>query len=338
MHGLPSRTRCGFAPHRVVPRAAVAALAAALGVSPSAAPVKHAVAHRGASAYAPEHTRQAYQLAIAQGADYVEQDLGVTRDGVLVCLHDPTLERTTNVEEVFPDRARLSGNARRWMVADFTWDELQRLDAGSWFDGKYAGARIPSWQQAVELVRGRAGSYPELKDPDIYRAHGFDVAALLVESLRRNGLDRAGADPKTPVVVQSFDAGTLRALQRALPTVPRVFLIAAGNGAWLTSDRLREIASFATGIGPAKSLIDRRPEVVALAHDAGLTVTPYTFAARSPGRFEDVRAEMRYFLYDLGVDALFTDNPDLFPRQQRNSEFGVRNSESVPNSEFRVRK
>jgi glycerophosphoryl diester phosphodiesterase len=303
VHGLP-----------LPPLAATGVALFVLSALP-APPSKQLVAHRGASAYAPEHTREAYELAIAQAADYVEQDLGVTKDGVLVCLHDPTLERTTNVEEVYPDRARVIGNTRKWMLVDFTWHELQRLDAGSWFAGKYAGTRILSWQQAIELVRGRAGLYPELKDPDIYRAHGFDVAALFAASLRRNELDRVGADPKTPVIAQSFDPDTLRAVQKALPSLPRVRLLAGSDSAVLSANGLREVATYATGIGPAKSLIDRRPDLVALAHDAGLTVTPYTFAARSPGRFDVVQAEMRYFLYDLGADALFTDNPDLFPRQ-----------------------
>ena len=90
---------------------------------------KQVVAHRGASAYAPEHTLAAYSLAIDQGADFVEQDLAVTKDGVLVCIHDLTLERTTNVEAVFPDRSvedTLGGNAtRRWLVNDFTLAEIR---------------------------------------------------------------------------------------------------------------------------------------------------------------------------------------------------------------------
>ena len=94
------------------------------------------VAHRGASAYAPEHTLAAYRLALEQRADYVEQDLALTRDGVLVCLHDPTLERTTNVEAVFPDRARVVNGAKRWFAVDFTLDEIKQLDAGSWFNAR----------------------------------------------------------------------------------------------------------------------------------------------------------------------------------------------------------
>src|SRR5918993_53719 len=99
---------------------------------------KLSVAHRGASAYAPEHTLAAYRLAIEQGADFVEQDLAVTKDGVLICLHDASLERTTDVEELFPDRAismSIEGQTRRAGVAnDFTPAEIKTLDAGSWFD------------------------------------------------------------------------------------------------------------------------------------------------------------------------------------------------------------
>ena len=122
------------------------------------------IAHRGASAYAPEHTLEAYRLALEQGADYVEQDLAVTKDGALVCIHDLTLERTTNVEEVFPDRAVTEGGStavRHWRVHDFTLAEIKRLDAGSWFDKKFTGARIPTFQEAVDLLKGKAGLYPE---------------------------------------------------------------------------------------------------------------------------------------------------------------------------------
>ena len=128
----------------------------------SPAAKKQLVAHRGASAYAPEHTLDAYRLALEQGADYVEQDLAVTRDGVLVCIHDLTLERTTDVEEVLPDRSAADGDGavRRWRVHDFTLAEIKRLDAGSWFDKKFAGARIPTFQEAVDLIKGKAGLYP----------------------------------------------------------------------------------------------------------------------------------------------------------------------------------
>src|SRR5262245_11196482 len=150
---------------------------------------KTLIAHRGASAYAPEHTLESYSLAMEQGADYVEQDLQITKDGILVCLHDLTLERTTNVKEVYPGRFVQEGSERHWYVSDFTLAEIKRLDAGSWFDRKYKDARIPSWQEAIDLVRGHGGLYPETKAPEVYGSRGFDMERLVVESLRQNGLD-----------------------------------------------------------------------------------------------------------------------------------------------------
>jgi TonB-dependent receptor len=100
------------------------------------------IAHRGASAYAPEHTLPAYQLALDQGADFVEPDLQITKDGVLVCLHDLTLERTTNVAKVFPDPAKMVRGKMTWPVSDFTLEEIRTLDAGSWKEEKYKGTKV----------------------------------------------------------------------------------------------------------------------------------------------------------------------------------------------------
>jgi len=278
-------------------------------------PRKLLVAHRGASAYAPEHTMAAYRLALEQGADFVEQDLGVTRDGVLICLHDPTLERTTDAEQVFPDRFKQVDGVRRWFAADFTLDEIKRLDAGVWFAPKYAGERVPTFQEAIDLVRGKAGLFPELKAPDVYRDRGMDMEPLVVAALRRNGLDRKGADPRTPLILQSFDQAALQGLARDLPTLDRTFLLdPRGAARWITDPGLKEIAAFATGLGPSKLLIDQDPTLVPRAHAAGLTVIPYTFRSSSAGRFPSVRAEMTHFLAVVGVDGLFTDNPDEFPR------------------------
>ena len=112
-------------------------------------------AHRGASGYAPEHTFAAYDLAIAQKADFVEPDLAVSKDGVLVCLHDDTLERTTNVEDIYPDRfsAEIKGRngEKQWVANDFTVAEMKRLDAGSWFDAKFAGAQIPTFDEMLAI-------------------------------------------------------------------------------------------------------------------------------------------------------------------------------------------
>jgi glycerophosphoryl diester phosphodiesterase len=290
-------------------------LGAELGNGQAPLSGKVLVAHRGASAYAPEHTPSAYRLALDQGADFVEQDLAVTKDGILICLHDESLERTTDVEEKFPDRGTVepSTGRRQWLAADFTLDEIKSLDAGSWFDGRFAGERIPTWEEAAALVGESAGLYPELKTPALYRTRGVDPARLFAESLKRTPLvsRRPGR-----LIVQSFDSATLQDLSRLLPAVPRTFLIEASDGArWLSAEGLASISTFATGIGPSKHLLDARPDIVEIAHRAGLTVTPYTFSSRSPSpRFPDVREEMRFFLFTIGVDAVFTDNPDSFPR------------------------
>jgi glycerophosphoryl diester phosphodiesterase len=277
------------------------------------------VAHRGASSYAPEHTLAAYRLALSQGADYVEQDLQISKDGVLVCLHDLTLERTTDVEEVFPDRARTeSDGRRRWYVSDFMLEELKRLDAGAWFDEKFRGERIPTFQEALDVVRGRAGIYPETKGPEVYGSRGFNMERLVLEFLKKNKLDRPGADPRTPVIIQSFSADSLKRMAFELKTkLPLVFLINSDpGGKWLAAAGLKDIKTFASGIGPAKNLIENDPDVVKRAHAAGLTVTPYTFRSGATGKYRDVRQEMHQFLYTYGVDALFTDNPDQFPRER----------------------
>lgn len=276
------------------------------------------VAHRGASAYAPEHTLEAYRLALEQGADYIEPDLQLTRDGVLICLHDPTLERTTNVSEVFPDRHRLPAKngqpVKQWFASDFTLEEIRRLDAGAWFGERFRGARIPTFEEVIQEVRGKAGLFPELKNVDWYRDQGFDLERRFVETLRKYELDRRGADRRTPVMVQSFSAGSLRRLASEFELdLPLIQLI--GGDTRLSSETLREIRTFASGIGPAKDLLLQNPAVVTWAHNLGLLVIPYTFrtSALAPG-FATVREEMSYFLYGLGVDGLFTDHPDQFPR------------------------
>jgi glycerophosphoryl diester phosphodiesterase len=276
------------------------------------------VAHRGASAYAPEHTIEAYALAMKQGADYVEQDLAVTRDGVLVCIHDLSLERTTNVEEVFPDRFTEGKNAsgtpiKLWLVGDFTLAELKQLDAGSWFDKKFAGARIPTFQEAIDLVKGKAGLYPELKDPAFYRQRGVSPEKILAAMLQKNGLIKVAS---TPVIIQSFDATTIKNLAKELPDVPRVYLVDPTAAAAVDSaEKLREVATWATGLAPNKMIIEAKPEIVKWAQAAGLTVTPFTFRSSNTGKYPNVKAEMEKFLYEYGVDALFTDNPDQFPRR-----------------------
>lgn len=276
------------------------------------------VAHRGASAYAPEHTLAAYRLALAQGADYVEQDLAVTKDGVLICIHDPTLERTTNVEEVFPSRAAEitweGKTVKGWFVNDFTLDEIRQLDAGSWFDPKFAGERVPTFDEAVALIKGKAGVFPELKTPEVYEGRNVDFEGLVAAALDRHGLRGPTADPKTPVILQTFNESTAKRLAARTIGVPVVLLLSRGEG-WGSVAKVREWKPYVQGLGPAKAILESNPDLVKWAHAEGMTVVPYTFRASNTGRHPSVQAEMEHFLYTLGVDGVFTDNPDRFPRR-----------------------
>ena len=157
---------------------------------------KQLIAHRGASGYAPEHTAAAYRLAMEQHAEFVEPDLAVTKDGVLICLHDDALKRTTNAAEVFPQR-------EPWLANDFTLEEIKRLDAGSWFKPAFAAQRIQTFQEAIDLVRGKAGLYPELKSPELYRSRHVDQVKLFVDVIRKNGLDKPESLKTTPVISRS---------------------------------------------------------------------------------------------------------------------------------------
>lgn len=279
------------------------------------------VAHRGASAYAPEHTRAAYELAIDMGADYIEPDLQITKDSVLIALHDESLERTTDVAQVFPDRFREEmtrvGLAKRWYAVDFTLDEIKQLDAGSWFDAKFAGERVPTFAEVIEIARGRAGIFPETKAPEVYGDQGYDMERLVVAELKEFGLDVPNGMRGTPVLLQSFSPESLRILRQDLGVdLPSYFLVGGSYDArrWFTPEGFTEIGEFATGISPSKDLVMAFPGIVPEAHAAGLSVIPYTFGGQDTAEFENYANETRYFLFNVGVDGLFTNNPDLFPR------------------------
>ena len=275
------------------------------------------IAHRGASAYAPENTVPAFQLAADQGATFVEFDLQLTKDRQIVCLHDNSLERTTDVEEIYPDRYRRgtgTETARRWMLEDFTLAEIKRLDAGAWFDAKFRGTRIPTFAETIDTLRGRSGLFIELKTPERYQG----IEQLILKELEAKGLARPGADPNTPVLLQSFNAPSLQILAGTLATkLPIHFLLSARDAApWMTPEGLVKIKAFATGISPEKSIVSDYRDAMARATAIGLFITPYTFRSSAVTGFADVRAEMAYYLA-LGIDGVITDNPDRVPEDLR---------------------
>jgi glycerophosphoryl diester phosphodiesterase len=183
-------------------------------------------------------------------------------------------------------------------------------------DAKFAGANVVTFQQMIDEVKGKAGLFPETKAPEVYGKLGLNMEKLLMEILVRNKLDQPGAHPKTPVVIQSFSADSLKILRKEYGCkLPLVFLVSGKSAeAHVTPQGLKEVKEFADGIGPSKETILEHPELVKDAHALGLSVTSWTFQARRTGNLDNVRKEMTHFLRDLKVDALFTNNPDQFPR------------------------
>ncbi|HWF84716.1 MAG TPA: glycerophosphodiester phosphodiesterase family protein [Vicinamibacterales bacterium] len=272
------------------------------------------IAHRGASAYAPENTLASYELALGQGADCVELDLHPTSDGVLVCIHDASLERTTNVRDAFPTRGRTIQEPRvgyHWFVHDFTLAEIKTLDCGSWFHPRFEGSRIQTFEEVLGWATGRTAILAELKHPEMYEPLDVDLLSLFDAEIRRHNL--SGSRASDPLVtVQSFHEPTVRRAGALYAgRLPVVFLRQQAEAVQCADDeRLAEIATFATGIGPEKMSLEDRPEFVERAHAAGLRVTPWTFNEGCPGGFDSVRAQMNHYLHRLNVDAVITDNPD----------------------------
>jgi glycerophosphoryl diester phosphodiesterase len=274
------------------------------------------IGHRGACGYLPEHTLESYALAHGQGADYIEPDLVRTRDGAFICLHDIYLELTTDVATVFPGRARADG---RYYAADFTLEEVRSLRVHERLDRRFPQGvsrfAVPTFEEMIELVEGlnrttgrRAGVYPELKHPAFHRAEGLPMEEAFLAIVRRYHL---GEPDAPPIFVQCFEPEPLRELRRLGSSLPQIFLLDEDASALSTDAGLDEIAAYANGIGPSKSLIARDPGLVARAHQRGLTVHPWTFRVDDLGdgysSFED---ELAAYYGKFGVDGVFTDFPD----------------------------
>ncbi len=301
------------------------------------------IAHRGASGYLPEHTLAAKTLAYAMGADFLEQDVVATRDDQLVVLHDIHLDRTTNVAEVFPDRARSDG---RYYVRDFDMDELRGLRVWERFEAdgqpvyperyppRSGSFRIHTLREELEFVarlnedaERQVGIYPEIKKPAWHKREGIDITPVMLELLAEFGY-RSKNDP---ICLQCFDADEVVRIRRELGCeLPLVQLIA--DNSWeeaetdydeLRSDvGLERLAEFVDGIGPWFSQLyedsengPRSTGLVETAHKNGLVVHPYTFRADSlPDGFADFDELLEFAIGELGIDGLFTDFPDLARR------------------------
>lgn len=339
---------------------AVATPALAQGKPLSRTPI--VIAHRGASGYLPEHTLAAYSVAILQGADFVEPDLVMTRDGHLVARHDNQIDLTTDVAShpEFADRKTtktVDGNSvTGWFSEDFTLAELGTLRAVERIPGIRPGNTrfdrqfgIPTLQQIIDLVKaheqavGRPiGIYPELKHPSYFEGIGLAMEAPVVRILHRNGYQAQ----RQKIFIQSFEIRALQKLRR-MTRIPLVQLLsdkgrpydvvaAAGTLTYeqmATAQGLRDIARYADGVGPEKSLLitpDARGNIdpahatplVTDAHAAGLLVHAYTFRAENfflprnyksslvPNARGDLEGELAAYLA-IGLDGFFTDQADI---------------------------
>ncbi|RMF73995.1 MAG: glycerophosphodiester phosphodiesterase, partial [Alphaproteobacteria bacterium] len=287
------------------------------------------IAHRGASGHRPEHTLAAYRLAIEMGADFIEPDLVITRDGILVARHDIYLSDTTDVADhpEFADRRRRVGEREDWYVSDFTYDELRRLRTRQAFadrDHSYDGREpIPRLEEILALLQaaereGRVvGMYPEIKQRPFFLAEGLDPVPVFVETLKRAGF----TDPAR-LYLQAFEPETLQALGERM-TAPLVQLVdalpvAGEPGRFRPSVALDEAAAYARAVGPSLRLLFSSTGAdagyVRHAHELGLAVHPWTLRDdRLPPTAPGVEAFYEA-VFALGVDGVFTDFPDTARR------------------------
>lgn len=283
--------------------------------------------HRGAAGERPEHTLTGYRLAVAEGADFIEPDLVMTKDGVLIDRHENEIGATTDVaaHREFADRKTTKTIDGRkvtgWFSEDFTLAEIKTLrarerlpelrKANTAYDGK---DQVLTFQEVIDIARTEGakahrtvGVYAELKHPTYFAANGRPMEAAVVAVLKANGL----ASRSAPVILQCFEPGALQKLRKM--TDARSILLVDHRGApadfaaagdartyadLITPEGLRQIRTFVDGIGPDKGLIVPRDgagrslaptRLVADAHAAGLFVHPFTF--RSENRF--LPAELR---------------------------------------------
>ena len=310
----------------------IAVLIAATSASAQRPSDKHPliIGHRGASGYLPDHTVEAYELAVAQGADYIEPDFVASKDGYLFARHENELSLSTNVAEVFPDKKTkrtIEGKVvEGWFSEDLTHDEMKKLRARQPFkfrdqshNDKYV---IPTLAEVLALRASLSrqhkrsiGVIPELKHPDYYRAMNFPVEGWMVQIMEAWALDRAGS----PLIVQAFDASSVEKMNNMMPNIPAIQLLTDADD--ISDAALAKIKTYADGIGPPKNLIvptkgdaaGKPTNLIQRAHKIGLKVYPYTFRPEKqflPASYAGDPAKEYCLFATLGADGLFTDTPD----------------------------
>ncbi len=303
------------------------------------------IAHRGASGYLPEHTLAAKVFAHALGADFLEQDLVLTKDDVPVVLHDIYLDTVTDVAKRFPDRKRADG---RYYALDLTLAELKQLRVAERFNAKTgapvyaqrypsgtspAEFRISTLEEELQLIAGLnrstgrdVGIYPEIKQPKWHRAQGHDISRIVVPILLRHGY----ATKTDACFLQCFELAEVKRLRQEIGWRGRLIMLieakAKGEDGTdfaqlCTAGGLRELAKVADGIGPAIGRIVSWPaagaapkftDLVALAHAEKLAVHPYTIRRDDlPKNCPSVEALHTALFRDAKIDGVFTDFTDI---------------------------
>jgi glycerophosphoryl diester phosphodiesterase len=298
------------------------------------------IAHRGASGYLPEHTLPAVAMAHAQGADFIEQDIVMSKDNEPIVIHDLILDNVTNVAEVFPDRKRDDGH---YYVADFTLPELRTLQVHERMDAKLGRPAFPrrfptddglfslaTLAEHIELIQGlnrstgkNVGLLVELKEPSRALAEGRDMGRVVLETLAKYGYE----DRDDKAIIQSFDAVEMRRLRKELHTELRIVQLMNEETLKLPSNASREqmsaalsgVAEYADGVGPSlemllsRSRIPGNPqlaELVQLAHAEKLFVYCYTFRTETvPQQFANFDELVEAF-EAAEIDGFITDFPD----------------------------
>lgn len=273
-------------------------LAPQAGAVPLEAPLDKALvlAHRGASYDAPEHTFPAYDRAVQADTDFLECDLQMTKDGVLVCIHDTTVDRTTGAQHT-------------GRVDSYTLAQLRAMDFGSWFNTtnptrakpEFAKARVVPFEEQLACYRKvapRMRFHIETKAPSEYAG---TLEPQLVKVLKKHRLLSTGDEITSRVIVQSFELSSLEAMAKIAPTVPRAFLFAVPTS---PQQGLAQFPDYVDIVAPTYHFLLANPTFTTLAHDRGLPVHTYTV---------DEEATMEQLL-DLGVDGIFTNRPDVLRR------------------------
>ncbi|QMU99597.1 glycerophosphodiester phosphodiesterase [Borrelia sp. A-FGy1] len=295
------------------------------------------IAHRGASGYLPEHTLEAKAYAYALGANYLEQDIVLTKDNIPIIMHDPEIDTTTNVAEIFPERAREDG---RYYSVDFTLRELKSLKISERFDPKTRKAiypnrfplsdyhfKIPTLEEEIKFIQGlnkstgkNVGIYPEIKKPFWHKQQGKDISKIVIEILNKYGYK----SKEDNIYLQIFDFDELKRIREEIGYKGKLVML-IGENDWdeaptdyeyiKSEEGMAEVAKYSDGIGPwiPQIIIDGKVSgLISLAHKHKMEIHPYTMRIDAlPSYVKNANELLNLLFNEAKVDGIFTDFPDI---------------------------